>query len=369
MSDPPNHVATTTPNTLGPLARRLPLGIPQDDPGGVTYWRIWIPTTSVGTLRIVHDHPRARLILSRSNLLPRRLTTGDGEITYRKPSEEHGEFILVVTGLASGKITCTFTQKRWSRASPSPGAEPIVPWNFYYWPAEGNLAPSDGHAVLRRYATAVGKSGDDAARWELDNHVSASGDQWAGHCHNAAPASAIFEQPRPTVIGGVSFSEEEMEFLATEYVGNFGSVVSVDSKPAWELTGSSKPQGLRFYLPAYLKPGDVKLDEARVRDALATALSEELGPRGAARATTIVAENGGDRCLCPRDEGGDGQGRRELLRSARVSARRRRPSAPRQREELSGHRPVRHPRPLRAGLESYILLLRGRVRRDGHHGR
>ncbi|APR75989.1 Hypothetical protein A7982_01336 [Minicystis rosea] len=283
----PNPVVTNLSNTLGMRVFRLPLGIPQADPGGLTYWRIWIPTDTGGTLQITHDHS-ALLTLSKNNPVTGHVATGTGTLTYEVPIGEYGAFVVAAGTGRVGTIGCTFKQKGWSRVDQPLDAAPLVPWNFYYWPSSQPEIAARSRAVMKRYATAVGKDGDAAEKWELDNHQPAGADGWAGHCHNAAPASALFKPIGPKTISGAAFDEEEMELLAAELFGNYGMLGKAWTLGApWTLPGTTESG--RFSLPAYLKPGMPK-----TRAALVEGLEAELGPKGAQVADALIAQNGGE---------------------------------------------------------------------------
>ncbi|APR86025.1 Hypothetical protein A7982_11374 [Minicystis rosea] len=258
----PNHVAPISKNTVAVPIRRLPVGhlTRQDAPSQT--WRIWVPTEAGGTLRIRHIiFPRTtgnQLKLSRPNGGP--LVEGTTDITHEVERGQHGEYQVASIG-EPGAIQCDFTQKAWSRESEAQGSAPLIPWNFYYWPAA--YAGWSSESVVQRYAEAVGKavpSDRTAERWEEDHHrVTDTG--WAGHCHNASPASAIFEVPTALSIRHGNgpehtFAADEMKLLATEFYGNFKHAEYV-----WELRGAHQLSGGPPIL-AFLKPGGEKTEEA-----------------------------------------------------------------------------------------------------------
>ena len=107
---------------------------------------------------------------------------------------------------------------------------PLVPWDFYYWPTSRsphNPFSKGAGNVLEVYARAFGHDPAAARKAEQADHSSeevkrAPYYDWVGHCHMAAPASALFEEPKTVDYNGVFFSSEDLKFLATEYWGNFG---------------------------------------------------------------------------------------------------------------------------------------------------
>lgn len=100
--------------------------------------------------------------------------------------------------------------------------------------------------------TAFGKNALEAAQWEEHQHQKEKAPEWEGHCHRAAPASVVFEEPAAKkTFGGQTFDQEELEFLATELYGNFWE----EQDKVWELSKE------KAYPLGGLKPGLPK-DEA-----------------------------------------------------------------------------------------------------------
>jgi hypothetical protein len=244
-------VAPNVDNTLTVPVRRLPLGVPIPTDAGPTRWKVWVPTALGGLLTISHS---AATQIDIQQPLGTSLATGTTEATT---VVAFGDCWVVIAG-DSGALFATLVQKAWSRmADGDPTADPLLPWNFYYWPSNQSSPDAvKARAILKKYAFAVGNSGIQADDWEFANHQVPGAAGWAGHCHNAAPASALFEQPVAQTINGTDFDEEEMELLATEWFGNFG-VVQQD----WWLQNGTIPtpyNPAQFDGLAYLKPGDPK---------------------------------------------------------------------------------------------------------------
>ncbi len=178
-----------------------------------------------------------------------------------------GELFIETTGNA-GTITYEYVQTGWSREAEDFDSEPIVPWNFYYWPSQrGGLAAEQAKTILTRFGEAFGHVSYDPGLWEQQHHQSDGEATWEGHCHWAAIASAVFEQPKQKKIKRLKFSEEEMEFLSTEFIANFIDKVRL----LWRLAEFDLKDESDSKRPAvlyYLKPGQPK-----TRDALATAIA------------------------------------------------------------------------------------------------
>src|SRR5262249_29188995 len=134
---------------------------------------------------------------------------------------------------------------------------PLIPWTFWYWPtAKGNAFWDLAGDVMARFGKAFGKNPNDCKSAEQTDHVTDPVSDipyfdWQGHCHLAAPASILFEEPRDTKHNGQSFDQADLKFLALEYWGNFGKVL-----PVWELARG--PEIGKYYLPRYFKPGEPK---------------------------------------------------------------------------------------------------------------
>ena len=111
---------------------------------------------------------------------------------------------------------------------------------------------------MARFGKAFGKDPDQCEAAEHTDHTTDAVAtfktfDWQGHCHLAAPASILFEEPRDVTHNGQSFTEDEMKYLALEYWGNFGQVIQPS---AWELKRGSLIG--KYYLPGYFKPGKAK---------------------------------------------------------------------------------------------------------------
>ncbi len=246
-------VAPNANNTLTVPELRLPLGVAVVAGDG-TRWAVRIPTKYGGVLKVtvtgaqidIQQPPGTSLVGTTAT--PNEMSAA---VTF-------GKCLVVITG-GSGALLATLVQKASSRvADPyaSPGAAPLLPWNFYYWPSVAYAAQAND--VLTRYATAVGKSPSDATAWERANHQS-DHFNWAGHCALSAAASALFEQPTAQTINGQPFTEDEMEFLAAEWYGVFGK----DGDVLWLDTENIKPAGKDILY--FLKPGGPKDRQALIQ--------------------------------------------------------------------------------------------------------
>jgi hypothetical protein len=249
---------------------RLPIGHTTTAPDDTTRFRIWVPTDSGGVLTI---SPKTGTVDLRRPM-DKVIEPAASKITHEVKAGEFGEFFAIYKGKAGTAVDCQFVQISFARDGTSDSAPPLIPWSFWYWPtAEGGEPWKRAGEIMAKYGNAFNKDPDDCRNEEHTKHVTASADKgggaWEGHCHLAAPASMMFEEPKAVKHNGQSFDVAEMKFLALEYFGNFGQL-----SPVWELrAGSNKVK--RFYAPAYFKPG-----EPKQRQQFITALTPEfVGPK------------------------------------------------------------------------------------------
>ena len=280
----PRPVAPNLPNTLAPALPRLPLGLEQEDPAQLSVWRIWIPTNAGGTLTV---HQSAGSTMSLRKPAATVLATGRGDISYVVRDGTCGDFYVTSSGDA-GTIRATFVQIAWSRESEAKDAAPMLPWNFWYWPSKtGSYFAERAKQVIGRYATSLGRSASEFGKWEAENHEKVDAEPWAGHCHNAAPATMLFETPIAVTIGEhpteFPANDEEVKFLAAEYFGNFGVLEEI-----WKLDDKRPAAGERP-LPAYLKPG-----VSKTRAALVRGLTDEFGDAAPSKAEEVISQRGGE---------------------------------------------------------------------------
>lgn len=287
MADP---VVPSGLNTLTVPARHLPLGTPTDCPAGSSRWTVWIPSQAGGRLSVTLEGATSIAIQDASGAV---LNSGTADVGLSLDSAMWGERVVVVDASAAGQLVATFTQIFWSRQTPSPSSPPLIPYNFWYWPcARGSKWANDTTKVLQRYGKAIGNTSPDPGIFEHDFHQLDNAPGWQGHCHNAAPASALFEEPGPQTISSgwydpftEPFTSDEMKLLGAEFFGNFGNVELV-----WQLPpGTSVHNPPRFGLLAYFKPSGPKtLPE------LVERLKETFDPTRAQQfATEVLAEAGG----------------------------------------------------------------------------
>jgi len=223
MTDP-FSAASTKDNVLANSLTRLPLGGSAEGSPLV----VWVPTNKGGILTVTCTSDGSVQILESGK--PVGVTAGK-QVTYTVPPGAPKPRVIVVTG-SSPSVSCKFRQEAYARQGSSEKKdEVLVPYTFWFWPTVRGGTPFPDRAVdvLKRYARAINQGAQEAATgaWEHDEHGQASGAPWAGHCHFAAPASALFELPTDTTIGGEQFSLDEMKFLGTEFFGNFGDFQEV----------------------------------------------------------------------------------------------------------------------------------------------
>jgi hypothetical protein len=234
-----------------------------------TKFRIWVPTDSGGVLSVrikgstggspkngmrgvTLERPIGHVIVGR-----------DPVDIYDVTAGEFGEFFVTAIGDVGDHIICEFTQTSFSRDGPDKSDPPLIPWNFWYWPtsrSDQNKYHAMAGDIMAKYGRAFGKDPDACRNAELIDHSTdaistAPYFDYQGHCHNASPASALFERPPfETKYNNETFTELELKFLAAEFYGNFGLSAKV-----WELNQgeeilSDQPRNLL----AYLKPGRPK---------------------------------------------------------------------------------------------------------------
>jgi hypothetical protein len=285
MADP---VVPSGLNTLTIPARHLPLGRATDCPSGQSRWTVWIPSRFGGQLSVEQEQDATIDIRDTTSTT---LSLGQNKSIYDVPMGVWGELIILVDSAAAGSLVARFTQIYWSRQAPSLSAAPLIPYNFWFWPCErGTTWAGRAVDVLVRYGKAVGSSDPDPGNYERLSHQVDRATAWQGHCHNAAPASALFESPGDNIVGDglhistyTSFTSDEMKFLATEFFGNFGQIF-----PVWVLSTSiATTDPPRFSLLAYLKPSGPKTLPALVAN-LKTVMTPELAQSEATQAVTAA---------------------------------------------------------------------------------
>ena len=276
----PGRVPRNDKSLLDLPLRKLPLGYSTDLDADINRFRLWVPTDTGGTLEIEYGSAAFEEGLESGTVDLRKpfrkiIQKAARKVTYEVKTGEYGEFFVIAAGKAGDYIQCSFTQVSFSRDGTGDVDDPLIPWNFWYWPSADSPSNPDSVSaadVMKRYGKAFGHDPDACSAAEHKDHgteaiTTAPYYDWQGHCHNAAPASALFEKPSDVTYEDQEFSEADMKYLAAEYFGSFGVLHRI-----WELKrGSSKPgpaSGARFYLPAYFKPGDPSKDRAKLIEGL-----------------------------------------------------------------------------------------------------
>jgi hypothetical protein len=313
----PNPLAAsadkTTHNTLSEGMVRLPIGWPATDPqpnARTLFWLV-IPTRTGGRLTIVHEGGGTLRQLVGHDGAEILVKGGSSKIEYDVPVGRYGLHYVIAEGGSPRTVSCQFVQECVARTSPSDSAPMFAPWNFFYWPSADpymlphtdekthviTWVPSPNRylpteiAVLRKYARAFGKNPDLAEKWERHFHVEANGPEWEGHCHLAAAASILFEEPVARTVSfhdlttnapaKESFSIEEIKYLASEWVGNFSNPERVW---ALEKGGVVHNDLKKVYYPMVFKPGE-PMDAAGLAFAIRSYLPKETNPDEMARKT------------------------------------------------------------------------------------
>lgn len=238
--------------------RRLRIGHPSQSHHR---FEVWIPSTVRGNLKLTVPTGTTPTLAHRTNgnvVLASTAGVLHTEWECDLADGAHGWYDVDLD--SSQVIQCDFSQSGHART----GAGPWIPWTFWFWPYGRDSAAAGD--VMRRFARLTGQDPDAADTWETTNHHVAAYN-FEGHCHGAANASALFQEPahdNTRVTDNTSgryedFSRAELKLLAAEYYTNFGQEQTV-----WELKGSSAhrmdqnrmcQEAERFYLLGYLKPG------------------------------------------------------------------------------------------------------------------
>jgi len=251
-------VAPNSPNNLS-FVRRLPLvepgapGISCEGPGLFT---VWVPSKLGGVLEVAASVPAEVVVRHPKPTSPALKDLAGAEIprghrfVYPVRPGEFGWFHVLV-GKTTGpySMNASFTEVGLAREANSDDAEPLVPWNFWYFPnaASRKEKTAWGSSTLQpcqKYERAFGKAG--VLQWEKDNHNDPSGtaESWEGHCHNSAPAAIIFKTPPAAgkKHNGEDFLCEELKFFATEFFGGKGAMDFL-----WGLPGTGSMGRSGFY--------------------------------------------------------------------------------------------------------------------------
>jgi len=221
---------------------------------------VWVPTNTGGILTI--QYKTGKVDLRRP--FKKVIKPAASEIVHEVKPGESGEYFVIAKGKAGDRVLCTFVQTAFSRDGMGASDPALIPWNFWYWPTSSSPNNKYGTAagdVMARYARAFGHDPEACRAAERTDHKSkavarAPFYDWQGHCHMAAPAAAIFEEPEGLTFNNEFFTADELKLLAAEYFGNFGDY----GEMIWELKrGPAKIGGdaARWYLPGYFKPGDL----------------------------------------------------------------------------------------------------------------
>lgn len=251
----PGRVARNGSNVLDLPLTRLKLGTESVMPADVTRYRVWVPTDTGGDLTITAlDGGTVEL----RRPLKKVIKPAAVHLNYEVPKGEFGEYFVIAKATAGQKVLCTFMQTSFARDGTRDSDPPLIPWTFWYWPtAQGNMYWDKAGDVMARFGKAFGKDPDACKAAEQTDHKTDKVStipffDWQGHCHLAAPASILFEEPKAGAHNGQKFDADELKFLALEFWGNYGRMLP----SVWELK-RGKPVG-KFHLPAYFKPGEPK---------------------------------------------------------------------------------------------------------------
>jgi hypothetical protein len=234
---------TSTINTLTTTMVRLPIGHSATDTGktAATLFKLLVPTNTGGDLRFdltgtgemtlyAHDGTKVLAGPTKSGSLTKHLAPSTGE------SPTHGLYYLLVKGPSPRTVSCKLRQTALARDGASDKDPPLIPWNFFSWPTaqkftDGSTNPHIAlmETIVRKYAKVFGHDADKGVKFEEKCHQVAVGSTWLGHCHMASRATVLFERPIDRTVAApgneaekVSFSEEDLWFLAAEWFAAWG---------------------------------------------------------------------------------------------------------------------------------------------------
>lgn len=212
------------------------------------WFEIYVPSRYGGVLEVGCSEPAADVsLIRRGATTPLKDLAGNplqpaDRVAYPVRPGEFGWFDVSVGKLPQSgtyRMWATFREIGLAREDNTDDAEPLIPWNFWYFPYGGARREQTawGSATLQplqKYEQAFGKAG--VLAWEKANHNDPAGTRqgWEGHCHHASHASVLFKPPPPqgVAFNGVQFSCEELKLLATEFAGN-----TRNWKHVWQLPG------------------------------------------------------------------------------------------------------------------------------------
>ena len=252
------YVASNLTNSIG-LFRRLPLLENESSALAVTglgFFITYVPSKYGGILEVGCSDAKAKVLVrykdpngSPLKDLDNKEISAAQRFVYPVRPGEHGWYFIFV-GNVSGtyRVWATFKEVGLAREGNSDNDDPLIPWNFWYFPNAASMKEKTawGSSTLQpcQKYEAFGKA--NVLTWEKQHHNDPSGTAggWWGHCHNAAPASMIFQEPPAAGIkhNGVDFLCEELKFFATEFYGRFGN-----DKFNWGLPGTGPMGRSGFY--------------------------------------------------------------------------------------------------------------------------
>jgi hypothetical protein len=205
---------------------------------------------------------------------------------FRIPKDKHGTYYLKIEKSHKYIATVKFYEEGHARKR---DGTPHIPWSFYYWPAEEKRAFAGPNSVLQKYAKAFGLDPSEVSAWEKGDgedkgHYRRHAADWAGHCHNAVAASVYFEEPprRGGSYKGFRFSQAQIEFLASEWAGNYKDQKFDAQQVMWDLNetdddtipiGGDEPNNVPFLV--FFKPFQ-KVTPERFKNMLAEYLHIDL---------------------------------------------------------------------------------------------
>jgi hypothetical protein len=249
----PGRVARNNTNLLKIPVTPLKIGQITTTPDDVSRFRIWVPTDSGGVLTI---RPKSGTVDLRKPF-DKVIKSAASEIRFEVKAGEFGEYFCICKSKKGTDVDCQFVQISFARDGTKDTNDPLIPWTFWYWPtARGTTYWQRAGEIMAKYGKAFNKDPDDCKKEEQTVHVTeptpTGNYDWQGHCHLAASASMMFEEPKPVKHNGQSFDTVEMKYIALEYFGNFGRFLSI-----WELKKGKKKVG-KYDVTGYFKPGEPK---------------------------------------------------------------------------------------------------------------
>ena len=199
--------------------------------GNQNVFKIWVPARFGGLLQVGCKQSGSKIKLTHSGADVKDITgktpTIDSFVNAEIPPGQFGWFTAAVSANSNVlDMWARFFETGLSREQANENADPLIPWNFWYFPFTDTYPEKTawGSSTLQpcqKYERAFGKAG--VLDWEMAHHRNPNARDWEGHCDDAVFASVYFATPsdegKPAKEHEVWFTCEELKFLAAEFAG------------------------------------------------------------------------------------------------------------------------------------------------------